>query len=262
MVVDTLVVLLFVLLSWLGWRAGALSQALRLGAAVAAFVFAPLAAEIVREAVFGVPSASDDPVLAVASLAIAAFALYALITLVGVLLIKAGHALSTTLRTTDRLAGASLGALKALVLIYFGLVCLALLQVPLARIDPDDRLHLRDGAAFRLASTDPLIAPWSFPSLRHLHAALRVGDRIQRQSQQDWLREHHPTVADLLRHASLEALLQDRDLVEAAHRDLYPRTLASLSVRRLLSDRELRQELSAIDWRAVEASLPEASMVP
>ena len=255
MFVDGLALLLFVLLVWLGWRAGALSQGLRVGAAVGAFILAPLVAELVREVLFGADSVGG-PAQEVAALVAAGIGLYVLIALLGWLLIKAAHTVSDTLKTTDRLMGAGLGALKAIILIYFGLACLALLQVPLERVDPQDHLHLRDGLSFQIASKDPLIAPWNFPHLRRLHAALRVGAQVEERELHGWLREEHPKAADLLRLEHLQALLKDASLVDAARHDLYPRTLASGPVRRLLADPALRGQLVEVDWEAIEASLP------
>jgi uncharacterized membrane protein required for colicin V production len=254
--VDVVVAFLFGVLTYLGWRTGALGQFLRIGAAVAVIVLGPFAAELSREAIFGESSVAE-PVVEVVSYFVGATLLYVTVVAAGWLTIRAMRAASENLNKLDRTAGAAVGAVKATLLVYILLSGVLLLWSPLKDVDPADELHLRDGYATATAEEYDVLSPWRLPELNSLHRMLRVGDAVRDGGHAAELRERDEGAADVLRREAVEELLEDDALVEAAARDQYATTLADPRVRRLLQDDEFVDELSAVDWEKLEGGFEE-----
>ena len=166
---------------------------------------------------------------------------------------RALRASSKTLSTMDRFGGAVIGGLKGVVLIYFIAIVVTMLQVPLKKHDPDNALRMRDGYATSFVTKHNIVAPWQYPDLKALHAALRVGHRAAQESKQGVLREH-ARAADLLRRDAMKELLKDPDIVAAAQGDNFAITLADDRVRALLNDEDFVTHLRAVDWDALAAA--------
>ncbi len=238
------------ILVFLGWRSGLSGQLLRIVAALAVVFGSAHAAVVVREAVFG-SSELAEPLLEVASLFLAATALYVGISLAGWLAIRAMRAASDTLGTMDRIGGASLGLLKASLIIYVLVVGVSLLEVPLTKVDPENVAHLRGGHSTKFVKQYNILAPWQFPDLATFHHVLVVAAAAEERAVADELRTVYPTGADLLRDERLEPLVADEDLVEAATYDDWAITLADERVRKLLDDDEFVDAMEEVEWSAV-----------
>lgn len=255
MTVDIVITLLFALMVFLGWRSGALSQAVRIIAAITVVVASPFVAVVVRETLFR-ETGTATPVIEMLSLFLAGVFIYVGIVAAGWLIIKALRAASKTLSKLDRLGGAAIGALKALIVVYFVLVLVVMVQVPLEAQDPENSLRLREGHATGFVAEYNIIAPWQFPDLRRLHDALHVGVLAQDKKTATLLREH-PRAADFLRKASVKALLEDEALIVAVLDDQYAISLADSRVRELLNDDEAISGLRTIDWESLlELAIP------
>lgn len=235
---------------FLGWRSGLSGQILRIVAALAVVFGAAHAAVVVREAVFG-SSELSEPIVEVASLFMAALGLYVGISLAGWLAIRAMRAASGTLSTMDRLGGASLGLLKAVLIVYVLVVGVSLLEVPLQRVDPDNVVHLRGGWSTENVKRHNVLAPWQFPDLATFHEVLVVAKAAEEGAVADELRTIYPRSADLLRDERLEPLVADEDLVEAATYDDWAISLADERVRELLDDDAFVDDMNAIEWTAI-----------
>jgi uncharacterized membrane protein required for colicin V production len=247
--VDILITLLFAVLVFLGWRSGALSQAVRIIAAVTVVVGSPFVAVVVRETVFR-ETGPAAPVTEMLSLGLAGLIIYVGISLAGWLIIKAMRAASKTLSKLDRLGGAAIGAVKALLLVYFLVVLVVMVQVPLEAHDPNNALRLREGQATRLVAEYHVLAPWQFPDLQRLHDALIVGQTATERGRTGFLREH-PRASDFLRKQAVKALLDDEQLMAAVTAGHYHVTLADGRVRELLNDEEVVTRLRSIDWKSL-----------
>jgi uncharacterized membrane protein required for colicin V production len=254
MTLDAVALFILALLVHLGWRSGAIVQVTKVVAAVGVFALSPQLSEPLREVVFQRTDLSE-PLVEAASIAMTGLLVYVAISVTGWLLVKAIRGTSETLSRMDRGLGATLGSLKAALLVYFLLLCVALLQVPIEEVDPRDRLRLRDGYSFEIARHDLVLAPLKFPDLERLHVALRVGDRVEREELHADLRRDHRRAADLLVRDDVRELLEDGELLEAATSDVYPRTLADERVRTLLHDEDFVRHLRGIQWEYVESEL-------
>lgn len=240
---------------FLGWRSGALSQAVRIIAAITVVIASPFVAIIVRETFFR-ETGTASPIVEMLSLFLAGVFIYVGISLAGWLIIKTMRAASKTLSKLDRLGGAGIGALKALLLVYFVVVLVVMIQVPMEAQDPENTLRLREGQATAFVAEHNIIAPWQFPDLRRLHDALHVGVLARDRKTAGVLRDH-PRAADFLRKASVKALLEDEALIAAALEDQYAISLADARVRELLNDDEVVSGLRTIDWKSLlEIAMP------
>lgn len=244
---DVVAVALAALLVVLGWRSGLMRQVARV-AAVAAVIFGTtLVAPYMRAWLFA-DSEAVSPALEVASMLLGALAIYVGVWFVATLVIRTVRAVSDILSTMDHLGGAALGALKALLLIYFGAVCIATLKGPLKRVDPDDKLHLRDGQATAMVEEYDLLAPWRFPDVERIQVAVATtADSLSDPSLKKKLTAL-PRVAKLLTHKKFVALLKDDALVEAARAGRYYEVLADERVRKLLQDDTFMEQVREVDW--------------
>ncbi len=249
MTVDVIVVFLFVVAAFLGWRKGAVSQVGRVAAAVLAVVGAPYGAVVVREVIFA-DSHWSKPVVAATSLLMAGVLIYLAIAVTGWLVVRAMRAASENLTYLDRLGGSAIGGLKGLVLIYFVLTVFVLLEVPTETLDPSNAMHLRGGLATAFVEQHNILAPWQLPELSKLHAALKVRYYAEALGRQRVLHDH-PKAADFLRRDAITALSDDSALMQAVVDDNYAYTLADPRVRAVLADADITPTLSAVDWRAL-----------
>ncbi|MEM1350109.1 MAG: CvpA family protein [Myxococcota bacterium] len=252
MTLDVFIAATFVLLTYLGWRTGVLRQVTRVLAAICVVVFTAPLSVVAREAAF--PDAGLSLALDVAAMCAAGVVVYVSVSLIGWLIVRAVHHVSDTLGRMDRAGGMGVGALKALLVVYVAAVCVSWLKGPLKSIDPGDRLHMRDGEVLAFVERHDVLAPWRFPDVRQLHAAVRLGVWGQGKRGAHALRGQ-VEASDVLRHRALEALIADDTLCDAAANDIYPVTLADARVRSLLQDNAFVAALRSVDWVALEEEL-------
>ena len=106
MTLDVLAAILLVILSYLGWRTGALGQILRLVAAAVVLLFGRVAAGFVRDLLFGA-SGFAEPMVEVCSYFLGATLLYAAVVGSGWFVIKTMRAASCDAVMTCHPAGPS-----------------------------------------------------------------------------------------------------------------------------------------------------------
>lgn len=246
MAVDVFIAILFGIMVFLGWRSGALSQAIRIGAAIAVVVASPFVAIIIRETLFG-ESDIATPWMEMTSMFLAGILIYVALVVAGWLVVKTMRAASPTLSKVDRAGGALIGSLKAAVIVYFVLVLVLTVQVSLEKHDANNALRLRGGYATAFVERYNILFPWQFPDLKILHQALRTGVLAEKHGKQSLVRDD-ARAADILRKASVQELLADEALMEAVVADRYPITLADERVRVLLNDKDFVRELRSVAW--------------
>ena len=123
----------------LGFRSGAKAQLLRLGGLAVAFFGAASLARLVTHLFYSSEN-TTEPILMWGMTALMFMVLYTAIAIVGHMLLRRDGGPSKK----DRLAGACIGLAKAL-LLTLGIGAAVLLSYDdLSRIDPQDRLHVRD----------------------------------------------------------------------------------------------------------------------
>ncbi len=242
---------------FLGWRSGALSQAIRIGAAVAVVIASPFVAVIIRETLLG-ESDVATPWQEMTSMFFAGVFIYVGLVMAGWLVIKTMRAASPALSKVDRAGGSVIGVLKASIIIYFVLVLVITVQVPLEKHDSANSLRLRGGRATALVARHNILFPWQFPDLRALHQALQAGHFAEENKKQSVLRGD-ARAADVLRKSAMQELFADPEIMQAAIEDRYPITLADDRVRVLLNDKEFVRQLRAVDWAPLLVEImPEA----
>lgn len=254
MTLDLVFASLALIMVYLGWRSGVTGQVLRVAAAIAVLLFTSPASTMLREALAPEQTVSS-PGFEVASMFGAAVLLYIGVTLAGSLVIGAMRKVSDTLSAVDRIGGALLGTVKALLIVYVLAACALLLQGSLAKADPDDAMHLRDGYATALVEQHNVIAPWRFPALQQLQAALRVADAAAQRAEARGALKKHATAADFIRRERFQALLKRPALMEAARQGRYALVLADEQARAFLNDPEQVDALQKIDWTRVETDV-------
>lgn len=250
MTVDVFVAFILLTLAYLGWRTGALGQLLRIVAALAVLFGGRVAAQLVRDVLFAQSQWSGSVVADVAAYFLAVTLLYTSILAVGWLVIRMMRSASPTLGSLDRAGGAGIGALKAAVLAYVILWGCLLLAGPMERLDPEDRLHLRDGYATRWAEEADLLSPWRLPELEELHRMVEVGAAAREHDAQELVRSFGKA-ADLLRRDDVRELVGDEELVEAARDNRWAQTLGDPRVRELLGDESFIDAMRAVDWSKI-----------
>lgn len=249
MTVDIIAIFLIGVTIFLGWRKGAISQLGQIAAAVFAVLGASYAAVPVREVLFS-ESEWSQPAIEVSSLLIAGVSIYLTIAIAGWLLVRAMRAVSENLSRLDRLGGSVLGGVKGLLLSYFVLTLLVLLDAPVQRIDPSNAMALRGGTATTFVEENNVLAPWQLPDLAELHAALKLRYYVEELNRHAVLHDH-ARANDFLRRDIIESMSQDPALMEAIVDDRFAFTLADPRIRSVLSDEEARMTLLSIDWESL-----------
>ncbi|TXD38609.1 CvpA family protein [Lujinxingia vulgaris] len=253
MTLDLIAGFVWVVFVALGWRSGALRQIVRIIAAIAVVVASSWVSPLVRDAVFD-ESGPATPGVEALSLLMAAVGIYVGVVFAGWVAVKILRATSETLGKLDRVAGAGLGGIKGLILVYFAVVLVVLIETPLSRHDPDNTLGLREGRATAFVRSFNVLAPWQFPDLRRLHDALMCGALAAEGGAQDVVRAQG-RAADFLRRDAVATMLADDDLMSAVREDHYPLTLADARVRELLNDRDAVDALCSVQWEALREDL-------
>ena len=249
MTVDVIVAILLAIMAALGWRSGALSQVIRIGAAVLAVVGAVFVAAPLRDVIWG-PDAELTAGRELGSIILAGILIYVVIAVAGWLIKKAVHAASENLSRLDRAGGAAIGSLKAIIIGYFILSIVVLMKVPMEKLDPSNALHLRGGYSTSLVEKYNVLAPWSMPDLARLHDALEVRYYAEELDRERVLHDH-PKAVDVLRKDRVVALAEDRALMQAVLDDGYAYTLADPRVRALLDDDDFVSKLVKVDWETL-----------
>lgn len=252
MIVDIVSLVAAGLLVALGWRSGAMRQISRIVAIIAVIVGVPFVSPVVRRVVFG-EAGRASPGIEVASIVMAGVAIYLAVAIGAWLVIKSLRFLSATLGLFDRMGGAVIGGVKALVLIYLVAVLVVFMEGPLTERDPDNRLGLRGGTVTDLVADHNLLAPWQFPDLDVLHSALAVGSKTAVEPSANG-GEIDADAAQFFADERIEKLLEDEELMGWAQAQNFPMTLADSRVREVLNDAELMEQLHRVDWTALEDS--------
>ena len=249
MTVDVIVGLLFGVMLFFGWRTGAVTQVLRIAAAVLALFGAVFVSGPVGDVVWGVDTETSawQDVLAIF---LAGVLIYIAVAVTGWVVVKLMRATSEKLSKVDRAGGAAIGGIKALLMVYFIVAVVVLLEVPLAKADPSNALHLRGGYATGFVEEHNVLAPWSLPDLDRLHMALKVRYFAEEFGREHVLREHGQA-SDFLRRTAVDDLADDKALMQAVLDDQYAHTITDPRVRAVLDDDEFVEGLAAVNWQTL-----------
>lgn len=164
MSLDILAVILLVVLAGLGYRKGALAQILNLAAVGLAFAAAAPAGRVISTLLNGEASVGR-PLTDFGMMALGGGVVFAIATVVGVLIERFFRNEDNEPRALDRVGGGFIGALKAVLVVYLAASGVLSIEAALEDADPDDTLHLRDSRVVELARDAP--RPWDFaPKLR------------------------------------------------------------------------------------------------
>ena len=246
MTLDILALVLALVFAVMGWRSGAVAQCMRVVAAIGAFLAASPVARLAADILFP-QSGLSGPVLEVVVLVGSGIAVYIVLAVAGWLFARALWAASDSLTILDRSGGLALGLVKTLILVYFLVAAVAMMKVPLQRVDEKDALHLRDSRILSVVEDYNVLVPWRFADLDRLHDALKV-KRATRERKVARLVRENAEAADFLRSPEMRELAEDEAVFEAALRDRYYRTLADSKVRECLDDEEFVGRLRIVDW--------------
>ncbi len=253
MTIDVSVLVIALALTFLGYRAGLLSQGVRIAALLGVVFASPFVAAVLRTALFG-ESQVAVPIIEGFCLFLAGTVLYAGISLSGWLAIKTVRAASDALTTTDRFGGAFVGFLKALGIVYLLVFVALFFESALAKHDPDDRLRMRDGHATQFVREHNVLAPWHLPDLVHLHSMIRVAQIAEESGNLKALRDHGKA-ADVLRITEVKSLVNDETLRQAAQKRDFLILLQEQRVRDLLKNNDVMDDVRAVPWAEIETSL-------
>lgn len=253
MTIDVSVLVIALALTFLGYRAGLLSQGVRIAALLGVVFASPFVAAVLRTALFG-ESQVTVPLIEGICLFMAGIVLYVGISLSGWLAIKTMRAASDALTTTDRFGGALVGLLKALVIVYLLVFIALFFESALAKHDPDDRLRMRDGHATQFVRENNVLAPWHLPDLVHLHSMIRVAQLAEENQNLKALRDHGKA-ADVLRLKEVSELVKDQTLRDAAQKRDFLILLQEQRVRDLLKNTDVMDDIRAVSWDEIETSL-------
>lgn len=251
MTIDILALALGGLFLVLGARSGATAQCLRVGAVLAAVFAAAPVASLAKDTIFPTTAVSG-PVLEGMLLIAAGVVVYVVLAAAGWLFVRAMWAASDSLTVVDRAGGATLGLFKAMILVYFLVACVSMMRGPLEEFDQTDVLHLRDGYVLEAVDRYNVLVPWRFGDLQRLHDAIRVHRAAHKgPPRATQLVRERPRASEFLRSEAMVELTEHSDLVEAALRDQYYRTLADSEVRAYLNDDEFVARLRMVEWKSL-----------
>lgn len=247
MILDAIILALAVLFGLLGWFTGWWSQLVRLGALLTAYLLAGPGGKLFGSGLsawWGLP-----PLLGRIGASAMTFVLvYVVLATLGAVVVrrwkkKAESAGNLLFRTSDRVAGAALGAAKVLALSYLLLCGLVLLEEPLKRITGNKFSPLEGSGLATFARHHnalsglhlPLIG--QLPKLARLSADPELPEKLARS----------PQVKKLLSHPKIQALAEDRVLQAAARRNDIAAILGNPRLNAALSDPEILRLLEQID---------------
>ena len=246
MTIDIICAVICLMMAFLGYRSGAISQVIRIGAIIAAYLASPVVGSIIRE-VWAAEAEVAPPMSEAISLGVASILIYFAVTLSGSLAVRTLRMVSKTLSKLDRLIGLILGSAKGLVICYIIASVFIVAMIPIEKRDPEDKYHIRDGQLLPFAQKHSLLLPWQFPALRQFHQMVRFADWIKREKLEYRFRDNS-RIGEVLQHEEIKALLADEALVEAAKNNLYPQTLSDARVRKYLNDKKNLKQLKAVEW--------------
>lgn len=258
---DVLLLSIFVLMVFLGWRSGVLGQLLRVVAAIVV-IFATAPVSVVLRDVLVKEALVASPVIEVALMFLSAILIYVAVSLLGWLVIRLLRKTSDTLSTMDHAGGAGLGAVKATLLCYILAICGVFMLGPLERVDPEDRMHLRDGRVTAVVEQYNILAPWKFPDVERLQAAVRIGAHAS--SSRRAARQLHKFAAanDFIRADEFKKLLERQGLVDACKKGRMALVLADEEARAFLNEPARAEALAKVDWERIEEELGTAPAPP
>lgn len=254
MTLDILLLAIFLLLVYLGWRSGATGQALRVVAAASVVLFTSPVSSLLRGILFPQKTVVE-PLIEVGSMFLATIVIYIGVSLAGWLAIKIMRRTSDTLSAMDHAGGAALGAIKAGLLVYVFGILAVLSQGPLEVIDAEDKLHLRDGHVTAFVSRYNILAPWRFPDVERLERALRIADYAESKRRGARQLRKHGEAADFVRREAFQKLLGRESLVEAARQKNIALILADEEARAFLNEDDQIEALRKVDWEDIESEL-------
>ncbi len=246
MTIDIICASICLMMAFLGYRSGAISQVIRIGAIIAAFLLSPVVASIIRE-VWAAEAEVAPPMSEAISLGVAAFLIYFAVSFSGSLAIRTLRMVSKTLSSMDRLIGLALGTAKGLIVCYIIASVFLVALVPIEKRDPKDEFHIRDGQVLPFAQKHSILLPWQFPSVRRFHQMVRFADWVKREKLQSRFRDNS-RIGEVLQHKEIKELLADEGIVSAAKKNFYPQTLSDERVRKYLNDKANLKKLNAVEW--------------
>ena len=253
MAIDGLLVALMVFMMFRGVRTGAMMQAIRLGAAVVAIALTPITVPFVRRLVFD-ETALSGPLIEVASIAMACGGCYAAIRLSGWMVVKLLRYTIPGLGWADMLAGGLIGAAKG-ALASIVLASMAILMFGwFSSFDPNDRLHLRDGAMTQWVDGYHSYFAWQYPRLKELGTLVQAATT----EDADWTQRLAPGeqhALDLLRYPGVDALLSDPSFVDRVQNGKMGSWLQDERVAALMRDPDFLEALDKVEWSRIEAAL-------
>jgi uncharacterized membrane protein required for colicin V production len=239
---DLFAVVIAFVLAGLGYHAGALKQLNRLAGLVLAFFAAPTVAAVFKELWFQEVE-PGQPLVEWALLGLAGVAVYALVAVVGFLVIRLLRLSSDELTRKDRVWGGLMGALKGALVVWLAAQSVLLIEEPLQKADPKDVLRLQRSALVEIVRDHPVALGWALPELTQLQTLLE-GAR-QRPAQE--LRDD-AAAQRLLSWEGVPELLADPEVRQAVEERAYSRLLARSDVRDLLADPAFRETLQELAW--------------
>ncbi|MBH23642.1 MAG: hypothetical protein CMH57_04065 [Myxococcales bacterium] len=237
MTLDIVCVVIAIILTGFGYFTGALTQVTRLVALLLTFIAAPILARVYKEIIFA-DAWPGGATLEWGMLLLAGVSIYGGVSLLGFLLTRLLHTASEDMSETDKNAGAAIGFVKSVGVIYLVVSSLLLVQAPLERADPDDHLHLRDSVLLALVEHNPIVIDWSMPDVAHLLELLAVPrEHLEKTLEED------PAGRKLLSDARFQRLMDDPEARKAAQDGDISELMEHPDVRKLLADRSTRERL-------------------
>ena len=240
MVIDITVLASLALLTYLGYRKGFARQIIGFAAIIAVYFFAPPAGTLIRYLFFS-DRGITFPGQEMASLAIAAVAIFIGVWLVGRIFIASITAMSERVEDLDMILGAVLGFLKGFLIVYLLLCALVYAEQPLGRMSASFGEQLKQSFSVAAAQRFNLITYLRYPELGSLREAMILVEETAES-------ERNQALLRLLENEDFRSVATDSELIEAARSRDYSVLLSDERVLRLLADEDFRTVLQETDW--------------
>jgi hypothetical protein len=158
MALDLISGFLLVILTGLGFRSGMLAQLTRFAALTLIFFGAPPLSRALIESLYGVEAADETP-LRLAMTALAGAGIYVATMILSYVLLRSKDEPTRQ----DRISGAVLGFVKALVVVYLLIDGVIFLEPRIKEIDPEDRLKVQNSRLLEASRGVHEAIPWVEP---------------------------------------------------------------------------------------------------
>jgi uncharacterized membrane protein required for colicin V production len=230
----------------LGLLSGFLSQVVRLGALIGAFVLAYSASAYTKPLLMKWMDV-DNLMGDLLSLFLGWMACYIALILVGTIVAKIIKKSSGSIKVLDRILGGGLGSAKGFLVVYLIACALVLLREPTEKLIPKEHFDLQGSRLAAFAEEHNVLSRIGVPELGKLEELTSAfQDRKRRRALLD-----DPAVRELKQNKAFQRLMNDGSFQKAVTERQMSAVMNNENFRAVINDPQIRKLLSKLDLEEI-----------